>query len=261
MKSIPLGFTDDTSPDGKPCVGIVGLESVGKTRLAALAPDPQGWIVTDRKTRDTVDAIKAEFGKTIIMNKEDYVGQKDALVMAVSEDHNKAIKLYTEVQKRITDQAMQLASHPDIQTIVIDSGSTLCDYITFSHFGRKTGVGMARNWGPPKQDLKDLLAALKYKTLVLTLRAKEVWKDDKPTGKYSWEGLTNLGYEMNVVVNLRGDRKLRTVDGEKEPWQNRFALSVMQCQFNKATEDVPELLVGSDIDWENLASQCFPQYL
>jgi len=82
MISIP-GTTMDLTPDDKPAIGLFGLETVGKTRCSATAPDPIGLIALDKKSKRTFQEIANKLGKKVVVNSKPLMTDKEAVRMAV----------------------------------------------------------------------------------------------------------------------------------------------------------------------------------
>lgn len=251
IKSIP-GFTQDLGAPDEAVWGIFGTEGSGKTYLCATAGEWSasrgeipGWIVCDRKTRktvrDTCDMLKIP---RPFINEKDFVTQAEALTLAANDDVAACQKIYTIAQRKLIEATIKLGETRDINPIVIDSGTQLWDWIAYAHFGKKQEVGRSRVWGPPKQDWTDLVNALSHKTLLITLRAKDEYKNDAKTGRYTWDGPVHLGYNSTSVLRMR---QTTDDDGVKS-----FALDVVESQDNKALEGQDGLLTGDDINFTTI---------
>lgn len=264
MKQIVIeGFTADLTPDDKPAVSIYGSEGTGKTRFAATAPDPIGLLALDKKSKRTFQKVATAMGKQVLVNKEDYISGKDAIKLAMLDTNvdaqRKEIKaFYGKLFEKVMDTGLALASHPDIQTIVIDTATQLWDWIMFSHFGRRNQVESFQR-GAPNQDMIDLINALKNKNLILIHRAKDEWKDtgevdsqgrkkQAPSGKFQAEGFGKIGYFATVICELTSTAKASEAD-------DKFKIKLVKCQLNSLLEgqDMGEYsLKGEAITWENL---------
>ncbi len=264
-RSDPLSsFSRDASGREAACIAAFGPEGSGKSRLfttagiyAATRGKVPGWIICDRKTRKTLRDVCAELGMEIpYINKEDFVSQSDGLALATNNDETVVKKIYTEAIKKVINAAVELGGNDSIEPIIFDSGTQLWDWIAFSHFGKKQEVGRARVWGPPKQDWTDLLDSLSHKTVLITLRSKDEWRNDNRTGVQTWDGPPHLGYTTTTVVRLsQSDRKLK----DDETFIDRFSLDVVESQDNKGIESVNGILSGPDIDFTNLMSLLRPE--
>lgn len=273
MSKTPKGFSTDLSGRESACIAIFGAEGSGKTRLCATAGEYSkernerpGWLIMDRKTRKTIRQVCADLGiEHPFINAEDFISQKDALALATNENFANVTSTYVAAIKSLFDAAVQLGADPAVNPIVFDSGTALWDWIAFSHFGRKQDVGKSRVWGPPKQDWTDLMDALSHKTVLITLRAKDEYRNDSRTGQLTWDGPPHLGFTVTSVVRLTSDgpfdedtdkpRKLR----EDETYMDRFSLDVVESQDNKGLEGVNRVLTGENITYGNLMAQLRPE--
>ncbi len=264
MKEIKIeGFTTDLTPDDRPAVSIFGSEGSGKTRFAATSPDPIGLLALDKKSKRTFQKVATAMGKQVLVNKEDYISGKDAIKLAMLDTNVEAQRtqikeFYGKLFEKVMNTGLALASHPDIQTIVIDTATQLWDWIMFSHFGRRNQVESYQR-GAPNQDMIDLINALKSKNLVLIHRASEEWKDtgevdshgkkkQAPSGRYKAEGFTKMGYFATVICELTSAAKASEPD-------DKFKIKLVKCQPNSLLEgqDMGEYsLIGEAINWENL---------
>lgn len=265
MKQIQIeGFSTNTTPGDKPTLSVYGEEGSGKTRFAATAPDPIGLLPLDRKSKRTFDAIKKELKKYVLTPTEkEYIKPKDAIKLSMlnSEDKTQLATIketYAGLYKRVLEDAMKLADHPDIQSIVVDSNSQLWDWILFSHFGRRNQIESYQR-GAPNQDLVDFINALKHKNLILIHRASEIWKDtgevDKqgrkkqaPTGKFKADGCSKLGYLITCEIELISKTKATNLD-------DKFKVRIRECQNNPLIEGevMDEYgLIGEELNWDNL---------
>jgi len=227
---------------------VFGAEGTGKTRLlvtagewAAERDQIPGWIVCDRKAKQTIRKVCEEMGIEIpMMNREDFVPQKDALTLASNDNVEKCKEIYVAAQKRLIEATIKLGESKDINPIIIDSGTQLWDWISYAHFGKKQDVGRSRVWGPPKQDWTDLVDSLRHKTLCVTFRAKDTWKNDVKTGSLTWDGPPHLGYQSTTILRMR-----QSDDQERDGW--RFACDVVQSQDNKGIEGADAILTDDAI--------------
>lgn len=225
-----------------------GEHGTGKTRLIATAPDV-GVIPLDRKTRGTIERVRAELNPTgrIWFPKIDFIRQANPMALAVMSPED-SIKYYRKHVDRIKDACWTLADpkHP-CRTIGIDSGSQLWEDILFANYGRNQKI-MPRDRGSANQEMKDLLNSLQGKHLIITHRAREVWKNEKPTGTFDVAGFADIGYYVNVLVeHERGER-----DG-------KFSLSARMCQANASLHGDAgrKMLEGDDITFLSLAMKVY----
>ncbi len=267
MKAKPIdiaGFTSDLSPDDKPSISIYGQECSGKTRFAITAPDPIGLMAIDKKSKRTAEAIAQSLGKVVIANSKPFLSDAIKLALIDGESSNGLAEIknsYAEVLKRVFDAGMTLASHKDVQTIVVDTCSQVFDYILFSHFGRRNQIKPTSR-GAVNQDMIDFVNALRSKHLILIHRSKEVWKGtgvrDKdgneikePSGKFETDGFAKIGGFVTTTLELTNVRKAGSNLDDK------FHCKVVSCQTKPELEgvDLKDYGVsGEEITWDNVAA-------
>lgn len=257
MTSIP-GFSRTIDRPDNGAIGIFGGEGSGKTRLCCTATlwavehdCTPGWIIADRKTRKTVKDYHAEYGLELpFMNSDDFLTQKQAIALATNTNFDEVKKAYEKVTEDMFKAVAAIAAVKQVNPIVIDSGSWVWDAISFSHFGRKQEVGRARVWGPPKQDWTDLMESLSHKLVLVTLKAKDEYKNENRTGKQTWDGPPHLGYCTTSVVRCRFESG-KVLSGN-ETYIDRFALDVVESQDNVALAGMDNVLTGEEITLSSL---------
>jgi hypothetical protein len=255
----PVGFDRTFSMKDRPCIAVFAPGYTGKTRFAVTAGEwaasrgtVPGWIICDRKTRQTVEATCTELGiDPPLMSKSDYISAGAALKLANSDDEETTKKVYTEAFNKITEDIIALASNDLVDPIIVDSGTELWEWIGYARLGRREGV-KARYWGPAKRDWKDLFEAVKHKTVIITFWARSEFKDDKMTGKTMLDGPPHYSYTTTTIVRLRKEEKAKT-DAEK------YLLDVTESIDNKAVEFEEGLLTGESITFANLMAILRPE--
>jgi hypothetical protein len=232
-------------------INTYGGAGVGKSELgaSAAAVGNVGVIPLDRKTRRTMAktyaAKYADFGHKIYFPPEDFIRHAKPMEVATM-NTDAAIAYYTDHKNKIMDAIYSFVERKDIDIVVIDSGTQLWEDIMFSHFGRAQRI-MPRDRGPANQDIKDIMNALQEKHTIITHQASEIWKNDKPTGKFDWAGFSRMDYYCNVTVEQTFDEKTK-----------EYGMTVRLCQ------DQPELigqkiLTGDDITFQMLGMTVYPE--
>lgn len=272
MKEIKVSaeFTTDPKADDALAIATYGEQGSGKTRFSMTAPDPIGFIPLDRKARKTVERISAELNKRVVMPKADFIRSENPMKLAMLKPwcDNAALIVQWEQPlppyccarhyyrwhvNRVKAAAFKLYAHKDIRTIVIDTGTQLWEDILHAHFGRSDRI-MPRDRGPANQEMIELLNNLAGKNLIITHKAREIWKNDKPTGRYEYAGFGHLGYHVNTIIHMVNDETKSADDSD------RFLLNVMLCQDNPAIQGPggKALLTDDMITFQNLAFMIFP---
>lgn len=268
MKTISIEGFDRVEPSTGFALAVFGPDGSGKTRLIAQAQAEAelegkevGVIVLDRKTRDTLkrecDLLGVEMPLT---NKRDYVSAQDAMRLVSLPDSTQAEaaaavtevkKFYSEVVKRIFEDAVKLASHKQIMTIAVDPFTEFYDYLFYAHFGRKTQIP-ALSRTAVNQDAIDFIKAIAHKHVILTHRQAEIWGDkgqrDKegkvvkePTGRMKLQGYNDIGYQVSGVIQMKADDKKRAPE--------KFSVDVIRCQMDVSLEGEKNWLTGEEISW------------
>jgi len=271
MKEFKLdpGFTSTILADDKLALGIFGEQGSGKTRFGITAPDPIGIIPLDRKSRATVKRISEELGKKVVMPVHDFVRTENPMKMAMLKPtcgqsvdikltdaaprYCCAIHYYRWHVNRIKSAAYTLYNNPGIRSIMIDTGTQLWEDILFAHFGRSERV-MPRDRGPANQEMIEFLNCLSGKHLIITHKAREIWRNDKPTGRFDWAGFPHLGYHTNVIAEMVCD------ETKAEGTEGRFYLNMHLCQDNPDIQGPggKKLLMDEQINFQTLAYSIYP---
>jgi len=255
------GFSREIVRPDNGCIGIFGGEGSGKTNLCSTATEwamerdqTPGWIVCDRKSRKTIKDYHDQRDLPLpYINTEDFISQKEALALATNTNYDKVRKTYDAVVDRLLEAIVMLASHSHINPIIEDSGTQIWDWMSYSHFGRKQDVGRARVWGPVKQDWTDMIDSLQHKLVLITLKAKNEWKNDSRTDEYTWDGPPHLGYCTTSIVRCNFDRNKQTDDVA-----DKFSLDVVESQDNCGLAGVNGVLVGQSITLMSLMALLRP---
>lgn len=267
-----IKFVSNFSGREAMALGVFGGEGSGKTRLLSTATawarergKIPAWIVFDRKTRATVRQIHQDNGWELpVMNSDDYISRSEALKIAQKDredaKQNAEIQVvYSTVVKKVMQSLEELVD-TKYEPIILETGTAIWDIISFSHHGKKTNVGMARNWGGPKQDWTDLVDFLSDRTFISTFWEKPDYKDDKPTGKTKPDGPTHLGYTLTSIVRMNCNRNPKTrLVGGIEVTEPHYSLDLYESQENKGLEGTEALLTEDEITFSNLMDLLKPE--
>ncbi len=208
--------------------------------------------------------MAGSLGTDVIVNEKPIISDKDAIAIAVtSGDEPKGLarikEVYTGAVEKVLKMGMDFADHPDIKSIVLDTGSQFFEWILFSHFGRRNQIAPTSR-GAPNQDMIDFVNAMRSKNLVVVHRAKEIWRAtgamDKsgspikePSGKFESDGFRNIGGFLTANLELT-NRRIITDD-----YSVKFRAKMVTCQCNVLLEgqDLHEYgISGEGITWDNL---------
>lgn len=256
------GFSNSIHTIEKPNIAVFAKAFGGKTRFCATAGawaadrgKVPGWLIMDRKTRQTIKETCKSLGLPIpYYNEQDFISSSDAVKLArldgtKAEDEPKVKEAYSAAIDKVMELGMRLVEQSRIEPIIIDSGTELWDYCGYSRLGRREGK-LGRYWGPAKRDWKDFFDALKSKTVLVTLWARYEWKKDasgneKQSDTLLPDGPPNLDYTVTTLVRLRFDEKKKDVE-------DKYKLDIVDSIDNNAISGVDGVLSGEDITFEGL---------
>lgn len=254
------GFQRLTGSAKKLVIATFGIHGAGKTRFGITAPDPIGVIPTNRKTRATAEEMQKELGKVVFMPEKDFIRHANPMELMAMED--KAAKTYyAKHVDSVMRAAYTLAQHPDVQTIVIDDFSQLCEDVLFKHYGRTWRI-MPRDRGPFNQDIIDLINAISSKHVILPHKQSEIWTggdEGKPTGKFKAKGFGEIGYHCSVVVEMKKNPNWSENGNHSgPPW--KWSMDIKDCQANPELEGPQgkDLLQDDMINFTQLACAIYP---
>jgi hypothetical protein len=270
MKQITIeGFTYNSTPENRPAICVFGEENVGKSRFGCTAPHDDGligWLALDKNSKGAVDEYKQlHKANHIMVNAKPLMTHAEAIKIAMEEDPNKTKALYKEILGRVFDMGMALAGHKDVESIVVDDGSQLFDWILFSHFGRRNQIESYQR-GAPNNDFIEFTNAMSSKNLVMICRGAEVWADtgekdaqgrkkQAPTGKLKPEGFGKLGKFMTAVLELSAKRKKPSTEDVKKALADKYHCRVVTCKGDTLLEGQdlePFGICGDEITWDNV---------
>jgi hypothetical protein len=272
-----MEFTDETGGHEEKLIVLVwGEEHVGKSRLGVTGPDVVGFIPTDRKSRYTAEKTAKEFGKKMLMPKNDFVREalkgvraaklteekNDAEIAKMTEDSKKE---YRSLVNQVKECAWTLYDRSDVELIEIDLFSQFYEDMKYAHYGRTghvvkrlSGTKMFKSTEQADQEIIDFVNSLTGKHLVLTHKSKEEYVNDKNTGNRVWQGFKGMGHlcnlQVEMVVNKRFDP---TSDKPEHQWH--YGLNVVKSLHNPMLEGAAgQLLLTDDmISFENLMTAVF----
>lgn len=271
MKQIQIeGFTYDSTPDNKPAICVFGDENTGKSRFGCTAPHDDGligWLAMDKNSKSTIEEYKQKHqANHIIVNSKPFISHAESIKVALEEDPAKTKIIYKAVVDRVFTQAMALAQHPDIESVVIDDGSQLFDYLLFSHFGRRNQIESYLR-GALNSDFVDFINALSSKNLVMICRGQDIWKDtgevdtktgkkkQAPTGLLKPEGFGKIGKFMTAVLELTAKRKKPSTEDVQKALNEKYHCRVVTCKGDTLLEgqDLDAYQIyGEAITWDNV---------
>lgn len=289
MKSTQIkieGFAYQPDPWDKASVGVYGLESTGKTRLACTMPHDDGVIGViglDKKSLRTFQMEAKAMGVPYVARDKPYVSDKDLARLAMLTDEsdygkgkeknqdlieqkqNELKRFYKELTDKVYEDTYNLVSSDQVESVVVDTASQFYQWLQYKHFGRTNKIP-ALSRDVFNQDMVDFINLTRSKNALFINRAKEIWKkvgtlsngDDKkePTGIFEPDGFKGIGAHLTVYVELISNKLKAMERGDKEEEaRKKFRCKVYRCQTNALLEglDLGDYGVcGEDITWDNL---------
>ena len=226
-------------------IGNYGPPGSGKTRLGTTLPGKVAVIPFDMKCRRTVSNLERSGviprGKCVFP-KDDFVRHVKPMAL-IAMDNAAQMRHYRQHIERAKEAIYSVVDRADIDSIMIDPGTQLSEDVLFANYGRDQKI-MPRDRGEFNSEMKLILSSMAGKNLLITHEAKETWRGEKPTGKFTWKGWGSLGYNVNLIL-------------EHTCSDGVFRVAVRQCQ------DKPELigddmgLANEDITFEMIALNVF----
>jgi hypothetical protein len=233
------------TPD-KLAIASFGRSGSGKTRFICTMPGKVGVIPLDRKSRRTIERASAEMGLKkghIIMPATDFVRLENPMKLAMM-GNDEAMAFYRSHVNRIKDAIYTLAEMSGVESICIDSATQLSEDTLFACYGRDQKI-MPRDRGLYNGELKNLLASIQHRQVLLTHEARSIWKNDKPTARDEMTGWSKMEYNTNLMVEH--SRTVLTGD---------YNLTIRQSQDRP--DLIGEALVNDDITFPMLATMLYP---
>lgn len=274
LARVPI--VEDSKPNGnaKLCIASFGGPGSGKTNFALTAPvgrRPKGGIgiiALERKTKPTFLKANETHKKRLYWPQTDLIRHDNPMKIVSMQGFCKQEKEITNTKIapacceihyyrwhriRILATYYSMLEMDDLETIVIDSGSQLKEDLLMAHYGRTNKV-MMRDRGEFNQDWKDILNSGQHKHLIITHHPTEIYSNDKPTGRFTWNGYNKIGHQCNLIIEQKYD-----------PRDESWSIDCVLCQNR------PELIgktlpdedifgeVGNDgLTFQNLAMSVYP---
>lgn len=235
-----------------------------------------GLLAIDKKSKRTFQQMAELMEVPYVANTKPFISDNDLMRMAIlSQDdevegekkQEKVKAFYKGVVDSVFEAGERLASSAGVESVVVDTGSQLFQWILFKHFGRTTKIPPVGR-GPINQDMIDFVNMMRTKNSYFIHRASEIWKDtgrkDKkgepikePSGKFEPDGFRGIGGHLTVNLEFQ-NKAIGAVDrgaGEEAALSKKFRVRVHRCQTNSLIEgmDLEAYgLSGEEITWDNL---------
>lgn len=248
-------------------IAIHGKGGVGKTRFGMTMPAPIGVVPLGKKCRATVEQARKEFGKRVLMPKQDLVRLDNPLFVASLKAACNQASLKIDLEReqpkccaihyfrwhvdRVKSVIYRFAAMPDEQckSILIDDGSILYEDIQFANHGRRddslfeSKKVVQRDRASDFAEMREIWNACARKHVVMIHRSKPIWKDNTDTGRVGLRGWADTPYEASVTLRLESNAddianllksKKDTERRKAGEMQVQFSAVVEMCQANAA---------------------------
>lgn len=262
----------DTEPPRSVILNIEAGPKMGKTHFGlAGAPDPVVIFNHDQGIAGMIEKFVAEGRKIIVAGKPRTDGKypsyravrptpkrgetrkSESYLSAVMKEARPLWDLFTADYQQFLES--------DARTGIIDTGTAAFDLAKLAYLGIEKGKLSAKQdpygkrSGEMRSDFQHLIHdAYNYdKNIIWLHREKELWADNKPSGKYAAAGYPDIAYEVHMTIRLtkeRGDGKERiacatvkscrpdpTLEGGKFKGQYCTFKSVVSTAFGTEEED------------------------
>lgn len=264
-----IELTEESADEAnKFCVSSFGEEGSGKTHFGGTLPSPIGVVALDRKTRKTIIKSAKLHDKKIIIPDIDFIRVNNPMQLAMMADdcgkHKKpefgsempvccSSHYYRWHVNRVKQAAFTLVEMPEkkCRSIVIDSGTQFKEDVMFANYGRSQKV-IPRDRGAFNQEMIDFMNALSSKHVLITHKAKDVWKNENKTGEQERNGFNQMGYHVNIEIRHWREKK-KSKDGSRP-----FYVDIGQCQANPEIVGDKMALEDDSINFQQLALLVYP---
>lgn len=220
-------------------VAVGGQPKVGKTRfMLSDVPKRNGVAFLDLTGELEGEEMKKLVKKIPDFHHADFVPRKGL-------EQTEAVRLVKGLAS-----AWDGAIKAGVSTLAVDDGHTLYELVRFAQFGRLEKV-RGREYGPVNRWLRERFekAKLGDTNVLVASPLKEIYVDDKSTGRYKIGGWPETASRANVIVHLAKDVMRKGVD--------KFSMEIVDCRHNTNAEG--EVLEGRLVGFTELAMLVMPK--
>lgn len=239
-----LDFTEPPEPKEQAIMLGFGLAGQGKTTFGLLhAPGPVAFFDIDRRGLHAAQKAKRA-GKIIHYLGIDY---PKGLNRLTPEQIVSATTKSTDILRRNFDGVLEQSLKGNVRTIVFDTTTEYAEILKMKftgHAGKRIEKDYGKSSGQVKAELSQMIKSTRESSanLIMLARAKEVWEDGKPTGKFTYQGPDTLEYDADWAAHIRIQKKRSIKDRGKDP--------VFEIEVTKAGIDISILgNVYTEADW------------
>lgn len=222
-------FTAPPAPKDQAIMLGFGLAGQGKTTFGLdAAPGPVAFFDIDRRGLHAAQKAVRK-GKQIHYLAVDYPKNLNKLnAVQVIAQTTKS----TDIVRRNFDLALERSLKGDIRTIVFDTMTEYAEVLKMKftgHLQKQRDYGKAD--GQVKAELSQMIKSTRESNanLIMLARAKEVWEDDKPSGKFTFRGPDTLDFDADWSAHIRTKKRRSIRDRGKAP---EFEMEVTKAGIN-----------------------------
>lgn len=242
-------FVEPPEPQNQSIALLFGFPGSGKTSTALRgAPGPLAFFDVDQRGRHALKYVKNVMKKHVLYASIDYPMKLTKLDDAQAKAAGQ--KSWDKFAKNF-DIAIEQAVKGNVRTIIIDTATELGEILKIAVQGRidRKNDDYGKSKGIVNTSMAKTIKMVRNTpaNLILLARAKEVWEDNKPTGKSRHEGLDCLAYDADWAAHVRL-KKLTSIRKRGTEEAKKFELEI-----TKAGIDIETLgnVYGED-DWGDM---------
>lgn len=222
----------DDSVKHRLIASLASLEKQGKTHFALTAPGPLAVFDFDNGLEGVLNKFAKR--KTIYVSEYKLGNSCDLNTYLANLDKFKREFLAT------------MKPGNGIRSVLVDTATEMWELMRMARFGKLTQV-LPHNYGPVNAEFRELIrvAYTSDKNLLLLHKMKPEYVNDKSTGKVLRAGFGEIGFLVQVNIELRRDAELD------------FTSTVKDCRQNEGIAGLE--LVGDMNNFPSLAQLVFPE--
>jgi hypothetical protein len=222
-------------------------EKSGKTHFGLTAPGPIACVQTDEGLEGVIQKFQTE--KEIYVADAKFDIQDLRRKLSLDEDAARARSVWDYIKQHYFIGLEQ----PEIRSVLVDTGTEWWEICRLAAFGKLDQV-KSHHYGPVNREWRTLIrAAFEHDKHVIFLhKMREIWVNEKSTGKFERKGQADMGYLVQVCGELWKDTKVDRLTGKAPGIPDRYNLTISECRHNPELEGLT--LSGADCTFSALAA-------
>lgn len=243
-------------------VTVDGRQKEGKSTVALSLPGPVVMFDLDKRADFAIRRAQKEWGKVIETCPLPVIRN----IGTATDDKAQAMcREFLETFHRNYDLALQAAADKRIKSIIVDDATELWDLILMANYGKMTKI-IPRDRQTANNEMREIVRRARSFPVNVAFvgKAKEVWIDDKPSGRFTRAGFKELGglvdntlfvelkkgtgreaaktFQQITVTNCGVDRDLNGRTVREDEWEG----------FQPLPYVLSEIYGNSPMQWEDL---------